>query len=136
MVTKYPLVRRIHWWKEDKLAMANCGPILQFLFLLLCCKLACCSPIDEDRRIFNKINANAFIDRLIHYTPELRLMLNGFLRYQNIAKRPEDSSNRSKSQADDPLATILATGFLGSRGKKDDGDELPVFANGFPAGRG
>ncbi|KFM66163.1 hypothetical protein X975_19561, partial [Stegodyphus mimosarum] len=78
--------------------------------------------------------------------PDMRLVLNGLLRYENAAaKRLGNThspfvflSSRSKGPAvnvHDPLA-VLATGFMGSRGKRTDNNEIPVFANGFPAGRG
>ncbi|GIY17262.1 uncharacterized protein CDAR_218311 [Caerostris darwini] len=92
---------------------------------------------------------NLAVERMMRYTPDMRLVLNGLLRYDNAISRKTDDSlpypflhltSRSSSKAvappvDDPLA-VLATGFLGSRGKRDDYDEIPVFANGFPAGRG
>ncbi|GFY54571.1 uncharacterized protein TNIN_301231 [Trichonephila inaurata madagascariensis] len=101
---------------------------------------------EEDQRRSNK--NNLAVENMMRYTPDMRLVLNGLLRYENaMAKKPEDSlpypllhlTNRSGKGAlppvDDPLA-VLATGFLGSRGKRSDYDEIPVFANGFPAGRG
>ncbi|XP_015906986.2 uncharacterized protein [Parasteatoda tepidariorum] len=104
------------------------------------------STMEEDQNISDKVNQEMLNSRLAKYGPDMRSVLSGLIRFQH-AKRPDESyrfpmlsiANRSKGSAptvDDPLAAALATGFLGSRGKRNDYDEIPVFANGFPAGRG
>lgn len=83
-------------------------------------------------------------NRLGQNIPNMRLVLNNLLRYENSFRHPVDSdpmatlSSGNKGtviSADDPLA-VLATGFHGSRGKRPSYNDLPVFANGFPANRG
>ncbi|XP_055952863.1 uncharacterized protein LOC129988622 [Argiope bruennichi] len=121
--------------------------LFAFVFVFVCWRAVKTqeSP-DEVQRGSNENHLAA--ERMMRYTPDMRLVLNGLLRYENaISKKPEESlpypffhlTNRSIKGSlppvDDPLA-VLATGFMGSRGKRDDYDEIPVFANGFPAGRG
>ncbi|CAL1298782.1 unnamed protein product [Larinioides sclopetarius] len=121
--------------------------IFAFVFMFICWgAVNTQESADEVQRGSNENHLVA--DRVMRYTPDLRRVLNGLIRYENaIAKRHEEAlpypflhlTNRSSKGSippvDDPLA-VLATGFLGSRGKRDDSDEIPVFANGFPAGRG
>ncbi|GBM52817.1 hypothetical protein AVEN_21246-1 [Araneus ventricosus] len=121
--------------------------IFAFAFMFICWRAVNTQePADEVQRGSNENHLAA--NRMMRYTPDMRLVLNGLLRYENaISKKAEEAlpypffhlSNRSSKgsipSVDDPLA-VLATGFMGSRGKRDDYDEIPVFANGFPAGRG
>ncbi|XP_054713413.1 uncharacterized protein LOC129222878 [Uloborus diversus] len=86
-------------------------------------------------------------DHILRNIPDMRMMLNGILRYENAAaKQLEDSIHspllllpskaREPGPTSDEALAALASGFLGSRGKRTEYSEIPVFANGFPAGRG